>query len=58
VIAWVPFYWTQYGLQNSLFFCDVGKYMFDPNVPLFIRLLSLFHAATPPLLLWAIWRLG
>lgn len=32
--------------------------MFDPNVPLFIRLLSLFHVATPPLLLWAIWRLG
>ena len=34
------------------------EYMFDPNVPLFIRLLSLFHVATPPLLLWAIWRLG
>jgi hypothetical protein len=23
VIAWVPFYWTQYGLQNFLFFCDL-----------------------------------
>jgi hypothetical protein len=34
------------------------EYMFDPNLPLFIRLLSLFHVATPPLLLWAIWRLG
>ena len=34
------------------------EYMFDPHVPLSIRLLSLFHLATPPLLLWAIWRLG
>jgi hypothetical protein len=106
VIAWVPSYWTQYGLQNFLFFCDLGnfflmfalwfesplifswqatglllfqtlytidlagafstgshivggtEYMFDPNVPLFIRVLSLFHVATPPLLLWAICRLG
>jgi hypothetical protein len=32
--------------------------MFDPNLSLFIRLLSLFHVATPPLLLWAIRRLG
>ena len=34
------------------------EYMFDPNVPLFVRLLSLFHVIMPPLLLWAIWRLG
>jgi len=34
------------------------EYMFDPNLPLFIRLLGLFHVATPPLLLWAIRRLG
>jgi hypothetical protein len=32
--------------------------MFDPTLPLAIRLLSLFHVVTPPLLLWAIWRLG
>src|SRR5258708_36543416 len=25
VIAWVPFYWTQCGLQNFLFFCDLGN---------------------------------
>src|ERR1700737_2922866 len=25
VIAWGPFYWTQYGLQNFLFFCDLGN---------------------------------
>jgi hypothetical protein len=34
------------------------EYMFDAHLPLFVRLLSLFHVVTPPLLLWAIWRLG
>jgi hypothetical protein len=34
------------------------EYMFDARLPLSIRLLSLFHVATPPLVLWAIWRLG
>lgn len=34
------------------------EYMFDPALPLSIRLLSLFHVMTPPLLVWAIWRLG
>jgi hypothetical protein len=34
------------------------EYMFDPQVPLAIRLLSLFHVVMPPVLLWALWRLG
>jgi hypothetical protein len=34
------------------------EYMFDPSLPLSIRLLSLFHVVTPPVLLWAIARLG
>jgi len=34
------------------------EYMFDPGLALGIRLLSLFHVVTPPLLLWAIGRLG
>ena len=34
------------------------EYMFDPHIPLLIRVLSLFHVVTPPLLLWAIWKLG
>jgi hypothetical protein len=34
------------------------EYMFDPGLPLTIRLLSLFHVATPPLLLWALGRVG
>jgi hypothetical protein len=106
MLVWAPVYLRQYGLQNFLFFCDIGnvltgiglwlesalifswvacgllliqtlytidlagavltghhliggtEYMFDPHLPLTIRLLSLFHVATPPLVLWAIWRLG
>jgi hypothetical protein len=106
VLCWIPIYWRQYGVQNFLYFCDVGnlliavalwsesallfssqavglllfqtlycvdlagallsgrhliggtEYMFDPGLPLLVRLLSLFHVVTPPLLLWAIWRLG
>jgi hypothetical protein len=106
VLVWVPLYYRQYGLQNFLFFCDLGnilitfalwlesslifswqacglllfqtlytvdlagtlitgrhiiggtEYMFDPGIPLLIRMLSLFHVVTPPLLLWATWRLG
>jgi hypothetical protein len=34
------------------------EYMFDPHIALAIRLLSLFHVVTPPLILWVIWRLG
>jgi hypothetical protein len=34
------------------------EYMFDSGLPPAIRLLSLFHLATPPLLLWVIHRLG
>lgn len=34
------------------------EYMFDPKIPLPIRLLSLFHVVTPPLLLWAVRRVG
>jgi len=34
------------------------EYMFDPGLSPAIRLLSLFHVAMPPLLLWAVWQLG
>jgi hypothetical protein len=34
------------------------EYMFDPHLSLAVRLLSLFHVVTPPLLLWLIYRLG
>ena len=67
------FSWQASGLLlfQTLFLIDLGgtflsgrhwiggtEYMFDPHIPLSIRLLSLFHAVTPPLLLWAIIRLG
>jgi hypothetical protein len=37
------------------------EYMFNDdhsNIPLAMRLLSLFHVVTPPVLLWTIWKLG
>jgi hypothetical protein len=34
------------------------EYMFDPQYPLWVRLLSLFHVAMPILLLWAVRRNG
>jgi hypothetical protein len=34
------------------------EYMFDVTLPMWVRLLGLFHVVTPPLLLWAIRRLG
>lgn len=34
------------------------EYMFDEAKPLYLRLFSLFHAVMPPLLLWAVKRLG
>ena len=34
------------------------EYMFDPTIPLPIRLLGLYHLAVPVLLLWAVRQLG
>ena len=106
VLVWIPLYTRQYGVQNFLYFCDLGnflvavalwsesslifswqavgllffqtlfvidlisavlsgvhiiggsEFMFDSGIALPLRLLSLFHAVMPPLLLWAIWKLG
>ena len=67
------FSWAACGLLifQSLFIIDLAgtllagrhfiggtEYMFDPHLSLLVRLLSLFHVVTPPLVLWAIWRLG
>lgn len=43
---------------TSRHFIGGTEYMFDPNIPLPVRLLSLFHVVTPPLLLWATKHLG
>lgn len=34
------------------------EYMFDPRISLLVRLLGLYHLIVPPLLLWAVRRLG
>ena len=34
------------------------EYMFDPAIPLSVRLLGLYHLVVPPQLLWAVHRLG
>lgn len=34
------------------------EYVFDPRYPLWVRLLTFFHVVTPPLLLWAVHRVG
>ena len=38
-------------LLTGRHFIGGTEYMFDPHLPLFIRLLSLFHVVTPPLVL-------
>lgn len=34
------------------------EYMFDTNYPFWMRAMSLFHVAIPPLLLWCLYRMG
>lgn len=36
----------------------LAGYMFDQELPLYLRGLSLFHVILPPLLVWMVWRLG
>lgn len=36
----------------------LADYMFDRGKPLYLRALSLFHVALPPILLWLLYRLG
>ena len=36
----------------------LAGYMFDRDLPLYLRGLSLFHLILPPLLLWLVYRLG
>jgi len=106
LLVWAPLYWKQYGVQNVLFYCDLGnllialglwlesrlifswqavallifqtlyaldylgalllgrhfiggtEYMFDPTIPFPIRAFGFYHVVVPPLLLWAVHRLG
>jgi hypothetical protein len=45
-------------LVTGRHFVGGSEFMFDAGIPLYVRLLSLFHVLTPPLLLWLIRRLG
>ncbi|HXE55918.1 MAG TPA: hypothetical protein VN541_23030 [Tepidisphaeraceae bacterium] len=36
----------------------ISAYMFDADIPLFVRALSTFHIWLPFLLIWMVWRLG
>ena len=36
----------------------ISRYMFNPDIPLWLRGLSLFHVWLPFLLVWLVWRLG
>lgn len=55
-IAWVIDYGT--ALAAGVHLIGGTEYMFDVNKPLWLRALSLFHIAIPPLLLWSLRRLG
>jgi hypothetical protein len=45
-------------LTSGAWFMGLSGYMFDRNIPLFIRALSLFHVGLPPVLVWMLYRLG
>lgn len=53
--------WTISYLGGLLFrrpVTGLAGYMFDPDLPRWLRGLSLFHLILPPLLIWGVWRLG
>lgn len=54
-------YWSVNFLSQLLFnyrITSLTDYMFDSSLPLWLRLISLFHVALPPLLIWLVVRLG
>jgi hypothetical protein len=49
-------FWTlDFALAGKL---GLAGYMFDPALPLYLRGLSLFHLALPPIILWMLYRHG
>ena len=57
-LAWnIDFFWRLAFGVDSLRLLGT-QYMFDPELPLLVRGLSLFHVALPALLVWLIYRLG
>lgn len=51
------------GLWNIDFICaghclELAKYMFDPEMPLYLRGLSLFHIPMPIVIIYTVYKLG
>ena len=55
-LVWVISYLA--GLVAGRAVTGLAGYMFDRNLPLYLRSLSLFHLILPPLLIWLVYRLG
>ncbi|MFH5803577.1 membrane-associated protein [Alienimonas sp. DA493] len=55
-LAWTVHFLADLTVDTGLF--EQSGYMFNEEIPLFVRGLSLFHAVVPPLLVWMIYRLG
>lgn len=55
-IVWTISYIT--GLLTGRAATGLAGYMFDRELPLYLRGLSLFHLILPPLLFWLVYRLG
>jgi hypothetical protein len=45
-------------LVSGVELTGLTAYMLDEDRELYLRLLSLFHVAMPPILLWLVWRWG
>jgi len=55
--AWIAGF-TSGLIRDGATIAGIAGYMFDPELPLLARSLSLYHLVLPWLLLWLVWRLG
>lgn len=55
-IVWVVSFLS--GLLRGRSTTTLAAYMFDRNIPRYLRALSLFHLALPPAMLWLLYRYG
>ena len=55
-LAWNVSYFFE--LLTGVNLLQLTEYMFEPDRPLFLRALSLFHVWMPPLLVWMVLRWG
>jgi hypothetical protein len=57
-IGWNVLFWGKLLLGWEGFNLGLLDYMFDPALPIWARLLSLYHVPLPFLLLWLVWKYG